>query len=96
MEKALIIAALGQLSRTALAASAKSLGIPVGKSKANTISNLANAIHGVKGARCTIHLVIRRGESSAVSSEVILSQKFRSARDGSVLITPETPKAVLA
>lgn len=88
MNRILIVAALSELTRPELSATAKTLGIPVGKSKANTINNVADAIADVKGARCTIRFTIRKGESSAVNTTVVLDKKFRSAREGDTFITP--------
>jgi hypothetical protein len=96
MNKALIIAALSEMSRPELTATAKRIGVPVGKSKANTINNVADAIAGVKGARCTIDLTIRKGESSSVSGEVITAVKFRSARKGDLLRSAVNPTAPAA
>lgn len=80
ISKALVIAALSEMPRKELSATAKQAGIPVGKSRSNTIANVANAIFDVKGIRCTVDLTIRKGESSAVSGHEIFRTKFRSAR----------------
>jgi hypothetical protein len=91
MNRNLIVAALNEMPRNELSATAKRLGLKVGKSKANTVNNVADAIAGVKGGRCTIALTIRKGESSAVSGEVIFAAKFRSARAGTPLTSAIVP-----
>ncbi len=87
MNRNLVIASLNEVSREELNATAKRIGVKVGKSKANTVSNIADAICGVKGARCTVQFTIRKGESSAVSGEVIFASKFRSARAATPIVS---------
>jgi hypothetical protein len=87
MNRNLVIASLNEMSREELTATAKRLGLKIGKSKANTVTNVADAICGVKGARCTVEFTIRKGESAAVSGEVIFASKFRSARAATPLVS---------
>ena len=87
MNRNLIVAALNEMPRNEINATAKRIGVKVGKSRSNTVNNVADAICGVKGARCTVELTIRKGESSAVSGEVIFASKFRSARAGTPLVS---------
>ncbi len=94
MNRNLIVAALSENSRAELSATAKQLGLPVGKSKNNTVANIADAIAGVKGARCTIRFTIRKGNSSAESAHVVLDKKFRSARAGDTFTNPVQATAV--
>jgi hypothetical protein len=94
MNRTLIVAALSEMPRTELSATAKRIGVKTGKSKVNTINNIADAIAGVKGARCTIELTIRKGESAAVSGEVIYASKFRSARAATPLRSAVVPAGI--
>ena len=83
----LVVAALSLISRDDLRATAKSLGLPTGKNKENTVATLADAITESKVARCTVDFTIRKGASAAEGCAVA-AYKFRSARAGAVLIAP--------
>lgn len=87
MNRNLVIANLNEMSREELNATAKRIGCKIGKSKNNTVSNVADALCGVKGARCTVEFTIRKGESSAVNSEVIFASKFRTARAATPIVS---------
>lgn len=91
MNRNLIVANLETLTRPELSAIAKRIDCPVGKSRLNTINNIADRMVAVKGVRCTVEFTIRKGESASVDSTVLFSHKLRSARAG----TPGT-SAILA
>lgn len=79
---------LNTLTRAELAALAKSAGVPVGKSKTNTISNVGNAVaHGKLQFKSlvTITLPPPSDPVGLRHGRTVLVKKFRSYRPDKVL-----------
>lgn len=62
VNKSLLLAAIALASTDELRATAKKLGVPVGKSKSNTVANLAGAVESQK-ARFTLTVTVRSNEN---------------------------------
>jgi hypothetical protein len=84
---------LNEMTRPDLAAVATSLGVPVGKSKANTVSNLAKAIQAGK-ARFTIQFTIRKNaDPKANYAPAVFSMKLRTHKDDKIVVAaPQSTK----
>ena len=85
INRSTLIAVLNEMPRNELAASARYVGVKVGKSKANTVNNIADAmLSDAPVVRCTVQLTLRKGATSADGS-AFLTRKFRSARAGDLV-----------
>jgi len=80
----LTIAAINSLERTELAAIAKKLGVPVGKSKSNTVSSVCKA---VAAGKLQVKSVVAFTLPSDISRHgpTVFAKKFRSYRPDEVL-----------
>jgi hypothetical protein len=91
------LASIGNLTREELSALAKQANVPVGKSKSNTISNLATAIGNGKlqvKSLLTITLppaIHPTSDFMPRHGRTVLVKKFRSYRPDKVIVAP--PKA---
>mgnify|MGYP001569969250 CR=1 FL=1 len=80
---------LATMSREHLTATAKALGLPVGKSKGNTVTNITKAIND-KTARFTVEFTIRSNANpdATVYPPAIYRAKLRTSKPNKVLVAP--------
>lgn len=82
---------LNEMSRTDLAKVAASLGVAVGKSKNNTVANVAKAIKDGK-ARFTVLFTIRENtDPKATFAKTLFSMKLRTHKANKVVTPAPVP-----
>lgn len=88
----IIAATLAGMSQTELAAVAKSAGVPVGKSKANTTANITKAIESGNvrfKAEISIHHPPTGG--ATYGGQKIAARKLRTYKDPKWIVAPVAP-----
>lgn len=84
----IITSLLNTMSRQDLSATAKELGIPCGKSKANTVANIQSAI-GKNTVRSTIQFTLRPNtDPTATVAPTTFSVKYRTHKADKLVKTP--------